>query len=349
MKRVTIRDVAAEAGVSMMTVSRVLNHGDVVHPETRARVQAAIEALNFTPSQSARSLRVRRSHWISLMYQVSKEWKDYSAPGYLVDFHAGIMSRCDSEGYYLSMHLSDPDDPQLDADLIGAAASNRPDGILLFPPLCFSTQLLADLRKLKIPVVRVAAAGFSDRSPCVDIDDRAAARQMTEYLIGLGHRHIGFIKGHADHPASELRYQGYREALRAAGIKASGQDVAQGWFSMESGVVAARELLLRRRRPTAIFASNDDMAVGCLTVAHEEGISVPTQLSVAGFDDSYLARMVWPPLTTVRQPIFDIGFNAADQLFTLIRGGRPSEKSMLSHRLIERATTAPPPRIVSNR
>ena len=345
MKRVTIRDVAAKAGVSMMTVSRVINSGVNVQPETRVRVQAAIDALNFLPSQSARSLRARRSHWISLMFQASSRlWKHNSAPGFLVDFQAGIVSRCQQEGYYLLMHLSDSDGPRPEVDLIAAIVSNRPDGVLLFPPLCFSTKLLAELRKLKIPVVRVAAAGFPDRSPCVDVDDRAAARQLTDYLIGLGHRHIGFIKGPAEHPVSELRYQGYRAALRAAGLTARGQAVAQGLFSLESGITAARELLRRDRRPTAIFASNDDMAAGCLIVAREMGISVPSQLSVAGFDDSQLAQMVWPPLTTIRQPIYDIGFTAAHQLFTLIRGGQPPNKSTLSHRLIERATTAPPPK-----
>lgn len=342
MKRATIRDVAVEAGVSMMTVSRVLNNAANVQPATRTRVQAAIDALKFMPSQSARSLRARRSHWISLMYQTSKRWRNDSVPGYLVDFQAGIASRCQQEGYYLLMHLCDPDDPQPEGILAGATASHRPDGVLLFPPLCFSARLLKELHKLKIPVVRVAAADLPDRSPCVDVDDCTAARQMTEYLIGLGHRHIGFIKGHPDHPASELRYQGFRRALRAAGLGASAHDVAQGWFSMESGVTAARELLLRKPRPTAIFASNDDMAAGCLVVAHEAGISVPSQLSVVGFDDSYLAQMVWPPLTTIRQPIYDIGFTAAHQLFTMIRGGRSPNKLTLSHRLIERATTAPP-------
>lgn len=344
MKRVTIRDVATEAGVSMMTVSRVINDGSKVQPETRARVQAAIDALSFMPSQSARSLRARRSHWISLMYQTSKLGKGDSAPGYLVDFQAGIVNRCQQEGYYLLMQLSDRDDSQPEEELIGATASHRPDGVLLFPPLCFSTSLLKELHKLKIPVVRVAAADLPDPSPCVDVDDRAAARQMTEYLIGLGHRNIGFIKGHPDHPASELRHQGFREALRAAGLGASARNVAQGLFSMESGAVAARELLFRKPRPTAIFASNDDMAAGCLVVAHEAGIAVPEQLSVVGFDDSYLAQMVWPPLTTIRQPIYDIGFTAAHQLFALIGGGRCANKITLSHRLIERATTAPPPK-----
>jgi LacI family transcriptional regulator len=345
MKRATIREVAAEAGVSMMTVSRVINNGTNVQPETRARVQAAIDALNFMPSQSARSLRARRSHWISLMYQTSSQWKSSSAPGYLVDFQAGIVSRCQQEGYYLLMHLSDRDDPQSERDLIAATASHRPDGILLFPPLCFSGSLLKELHKLRIPVVRVAAADLPDRSPCVDADDRAAARQMTEYLIGLGHRNIGFIKGHPDHPAAELRYQGFREALRAARLSGSARNIAQGLFSMESGVTAGRELLSRKPRPTAIFASNDDMAAGCLVVAHQAGIQVPSQLSVVGFDDSYLAQMVWPPLTTMRQPIYDIGFTAAQQLFTLIGGGRSPNKLTLSHRLIERATSAPPPKV----
>lgn len=343
MKRITIRDVAARAGVSLMTVSRVINSGDKVQAETRQRVQAAIDALNFTPSHSARSLRAQRSHWISLMYQTARLWQNNSVPGFLIDFQAGIASRCQQEGYYLLMHLSDAEEPLEKADLIDAMAGSRPDGVVLFPPLCFSTKLLAALRQLKIPVVRVAAADTVDSSPCVDVDDRMAARQMTEYLIELGHRHIGFIKGPAEHPAGELRYQGYIEALRAAGLPVRSQDVAQGWFTIESGVAAARELLSLRRRPTAVFASNDDMAVGCLTVAHEAGIQIPSQLSVAGFDDSYLAQTVWPPLTTIRQPIFDIGFTAANLLFTSIRGGKPAHRSILSHRLIERATTAPPP------
>jgi LacI family transcriptional regulator len=214
--------------------------------------------------------------------------------------------------------------------------------MLLMPPLCFSSKLLADLHNARIPVVRIAAEVGSDPSPCIDVDDRAAARQMTEHLLGLGHRHIGFIKGHPDHAASALRFDGYCSALQAAGVALRPASIVQGLFTVESGFAASKQLLLRKNRPTAIFASNDDMAAGCLAAAHEAGISVPSQLSIAGFDDTYLARMVWPPLTTVRQPIYDIGFAAAHQLLTLIQGGNAARKITLSYRLIERETTAPP-------
>jgi LacI family transcriptional regulator len=323
-------------------VSRVINNGANVQPQTRARVQAAIEALNFRPSQSARSLRHRRANWISLAYHKSGAKLSGSPPGYLIDFQAGITSRCHQGGYHLFMHMCDPEDPRLEEDLLGAAASDRPDGILLVPPLSQSKKLLRELHELKIPVVRTGAAEGDDDSPCVDVDDRAASRQLTEYLIGLGHRHIGIITGHPDHRASALRLAGYRQALRAAGLSASEQDVVQGFFDMDSGIAAARKLLARKRPPTAIFASNDEMAAGCLAVAHEMGIAVPGRLSVAGFDDTYVAQTVWPPLTTVRQPIYDIGFTAAHQLLTILQGGRAASKVMLSYRVIERATTAPP-------
>lgn len=339
MKRTTIHEVARRAGVSVMTVSRVVNKAANVRPETRERVMAAVQELRFQPSAVARNVRTRRTQWIALPYHGPPSDVHLGMASYFVDLQAGIISRCKQDNYHVAFQPCAAN--SVLADVLGTATQWRPDGVLLSPPLCFWTGLLAELRRLRIPFVRIAPEDFSDPSPCVHMDDRAAARQMTEYLIGLGHRRIGFIQGHPDHVASRHRYEGFLAALQAAGIEARTSDVVQGFFTLESGAKAAQQLLRRKTRPSAIFASNDEMAAGCLAVAHEAGIQVPAELSIAGFDDSPLAGVIWPPLTTVRQPIYDMAFAATHQLLTLIQQGSASQRITLSYRLIERESTAP--------
>jgi LacI family transcriptional regulator len=174
------------------------------------------------------------------------------------------------------------------------------------------------------------------------MDDALAADDMTTHLINLGHRRIGFIKGHPNPRASDDRLFGYRRALDRAGIAYEPQLVAPGQFDFESGRAACRIFLDLPRPPTAIFAANDDMAAGVLSMAHDRGIDLPAQLSVAGFDDTTLARSVWPPLTTIRQPVVELARLATEILIT---GGVPTHRR-LAHTLIERASVAPPPRIM---
>lgn len=349
-RRATVGDVARQAGVSLMTVSRVVNEAPKVAAATRARVRAAIQALSFVPNRSARSLRSRRSHWIAVLGRTPGDATRPDAYSYLADLQAGLIARCRQEGYHVAFD-SAPAQPE-DAAVLARGLAQRvaPDGVVLLPPLSDDLALLDAMRSLGLPLVRIAPRGRDeDASPCVLMDDRAAAQEMTEYLLRLGHRRIGFIRGHPDHVASAQRLAGFRAALKAHGVASLRGDVIAGRFTAESGAIAARALLERavaagRTRLTAIFASNDDMAAGCLAAAHERGIRVPEDLSVAGFDDTYVAAMLYPPLTTLRQPIYDMGFAAAHQLLRLLRDGEATACVQLSHRLVERHTVARPRR-----
>jgi LacI family transcriptional regulator len=167
------------------------------------------------------------------------------------------------------------------------------------------------------------------------MDDRRAAREMTRLLIEAGHHEVGFIKGHPDHGASELRYQGYVDALEEHGLELRPERVVQGYFSFRSGLEAAEQLLSAPRRPSAIFASNDDMALGVIAVAGRVGVSVPQELSVVGFDDTPGAQIVWPQLTTVRQPIEEMAAAAADLLISGQAGSAGARTAPVPSRLLE--------------
>ena len=209
------------------------------------------------------------------------------------------------------------------------------------PPLSESSELIRALDRRCVPFVRIAPNDIRHRTPYADMDDAAAAREMTEYLIGLGHRRIGFIVGHPDHFASGQRLHGYKTALRRSrNSHLQPELVRQGHFVFDSGLDAARRLLALPNPPTAIFASNDDMAAGALMAAHEMGIAVPQRLSVAGFDDTYIARTVWPRLTTVHQPSYDLAYTATDLLLQMLQTGVVPAPVRLSYRLICRASTA---------
>jgi len=348
-RRPTVEDVARRAGVSLMTVSRVVNEAPKVAPATRARVKEAIDALGFVPNRAARSLRSRRSHWIVVLGRAPQTAARPDGFSYLAALQAGLIARCRQDRYHVAF-----DSVAAGGDAVAAARELTqrlaPDGVILIPPLSDDAALLEELRVLALPVVRIGPSERgSDLAPCVLMDDRAAAMEMTSYLLKLGHRRIGFIQGHPDHASSAQRLAGFRAALKAHRLTPQNADVEPGLFTAESGEAATRALLARGAasplgRYTAIFASNDDMAAGCLAVAHELGLRVPQDLSVVGFDDTYVAPMLYPPLTTVRQPIHDMGFDAAHQLLRLMREGDATACVQLSHRLVERQTVAPPSR-----
>ncbi len=187
-------------------------------------------------------------------------------------------------------------------------------------------------------------------SPFVDVDDLAAAQEMTEYLIGLGHRRIGFIVGHPEHYASGRRLEGYKAALKRHGIEYRDTYVKQGFFVFDFGVERGEELLAMKEPPTAIFASNDDMAAGVLLAAHQRGLNVPGELSVAGFDNAQVACFVWPRLTTVFQPAYDLAYAATHMLLQLLKQPRMSRDAstpgaarsqQFGYRLVCRDSTGP--------
>jgi LacI family transcriptional regulator len=334
MSRKTITDVAQAAGVAIKTVSRVLNNEPRVRPATRERVMAAVKALDYNPSISARGLAGRRSCLVGLVYE-------NPSPNYIMDVQNGAMARCREERFQLIMHHCSVRGADLAADIGGLVDQTHVDGLVLTPPLSSSKELIQALDSRKLPFVRIAPNRMRHDSPFVDVDDMAAAQEMTEYLIGLGHRRIGFIVGNPEHYASGRRLEGYRSALGRHGIECRDELVKQGYFIFESGLESGHELLAMTDPPSAIFASNDDMAAGVLMAAHQRGVTVPGQLSVAGFDDAPVAQVVWPRLTTVFQPAYDLAFSATDMLLELLKSPHLSRSLKFDYRLVCRDSTGP--------
>jgi LacI family transcriptional regulator len=207
--------------------------------------------------------------------------------------------------------------------------------------------ILAELEAMQIPTVTVVGAPH-EAGLNVRMDDHAAAMEMTCYLLDLGHREMGFIKGHPNAIASHERFRGFCDALREAGIDPDAVAVEQGYFSYRSGLTAGERLLSRPNPPTAIFASNDDMAAATISVAHRRGYSIPDDLSIVGFDDTALATSVWPELTTVKQPIAAMAEAAVELLIAELRRrrtGAPHKfaERVLTHAMIIRESSGPPP------
>lgn len=330
--RATINDVSALAGVSTKTVSRVLNNERYVSKETRRRVEQAVAELNFRPSLAARTLAGRRSFQIALIY-------DNHSPHYIHQIQTGVWARCIEEGVRLLAQPSDAASPLLAQEIGGLIDQTQVDGVILSSPVTDSIAAIEELERRGVPYVRISPGTEHERSSSVSMDDVQAADDMTSHLISLGHRRIGFIIGHTNHAASDLRLFGYRRALDRAGLAFEPKYVRPGQFDFASGEAAADILLDLPQPPTAIFASNDDMAAGVLTVAHRRGMSLPSDLSVAGFDDTALASQLWPPLTTVRQPTRELAYAAASLLFG---ADEDAVHRRLPHELVLRISTAPP-------
>ncbi len=340
-RKPTITDVAKLAGVSMKTVSRVINKEPNVRDELRDRVLKAADELGYQPNFSARSLAGVRS--FQLAYLFGDPGGDY-AHGVQI----GILDACRDAGYHLVVEQIDVDAPDAAQRTATLVAQLRLDGVVLSPPITDHRGVLDALKRAGVPYVRIAPDEALDGSPYVQMDDAKAAEELTHYLVDLGHRDIGFIKGHPRHAAGRLRFEGFRRAMEARGLAVQPSLVEQGTFSYGSGIDCAWRLLRRRARPTAIFASNDDMAAAVAAVAHESGIEVPEDLTVVGFDDAPIAQVVWPPLTTVCQPIREMARAAADLLI-----GRAADKDrdswpdpvphrLLAHELRVRRSSAPP-------
>ncbi|MBL8056438.1 MAG: LacI family DNA-binding transcriptional regulator [Anaerolineales bacterium] len=309
----TIREIARQAGVSVKTVSRVINREPMVGEATRNRVLAIMKSLNYVPNVAAQRLARGRSQVIGLLFQ-NATW------AYLHDVLEGSLSIARDRGYSILTRLVDVRTERDREELLQMVAEQRVDGYLFTPPCDNAPELLDALHQRTIPFVRLTPHNRELPYPHVTASDFLGAREITDKLIALGHRRIGFIMGDTDHIASHDRLAGYRAALQANGLSFDPRLVLPGDWQFKSGTAGGAQLLQRRPRPTAIFASNDDMAAGVLSAAHRLGITVPAELSVAGFDDVPLAEQVWPPLTTVRQPIQQIARQASHLLIDLLEG-----------------------------
>ena len=313
-----------------MTVSRVINGGKNVRESTRAAVLEAVRTLNFSPNTAARSLAAGEATHIGLLYA-------NPSAAYLSQFLIGALHAARRAGAHLVIESCESEDADEQAEVTRRFATSDVEGVILPPPLSESHPIMAELSAIGIPVVTVAMGTPQEDSLNVRIDDYAAAGEMTRHLLDLGHRHIGFIKGHPNHIASHDRARGYLDALAEYDIDTARAPIEQGYFTYRSGLTASERLLSRPNPPTAIFASNDDMAAATVSVAHRRGLVVPEDLSVVGFDDTALATSVWPELTTVKQPISAMAEAALELLLADLRGRRAGTPRRFAERVLEHA------------
>jgi len=338
---ITIQQVADLAQVGTKTVSRVINDEPGVSGDTRTRVLTAIEQLDYRPNLNARGLAGDRSFLIGLFCD---------RPGdYLSNFQAGAVERCRESGFHLMVEPWDSQSPDIGRQVKSLLRTLRLEGVILLPPLSDHPVILSRLADASIPTVRIAPKSEpTSNSPSVGIDDYAAARRMTGHLLDLGHRRIGFILGRAGHAATEQRHRGFRDEMKARGTSIDPSLVGAGNFLFPDGLVCAEQMLSAASPPTAIFASNDDTAAAAISVARRLGLRLPDQLSVAGFDDAPVASMIWPPLTTIRQPVVAMARAATELIIehSPRRNGWPSPipRRVLEFELILRDSTARPSR-----
>lgn len=337
---ITIEDVARAAGVSAMTVSRVINGGKNVRESTRAAVLEAVERLNYSPNSAARSLAAGEAMHVGLLYA-------NPSAAYLSQFLIGALHAARRAGCHLVIESCESENADEQAEVTRLFATSEVEGVILPPPLSESNPILSELDAIGIPVVTVARGAADPDSLNVRMDDFTAAAEITRHLLELGHRKIGFIKGHINHIASHDRHRGFVHALEEYGVDPASIAVEQGYFTYRSGLIAAERLLARKNGLTAIFASNDDMAAAAISVAHRRGLAVPGDISIVGYDDTSLATSVWPELTTVKQPISAMAEAAMELLLADLKSRRTGGRRLLServlqHELIVRESSAPP-------
>lgn len=322
--------------MSPKTVSRVVNREGSVSDELRAKVEKIIAQLNYEPDRRARSLRSGKSFHVSFAYGTPSSY-------YVIGLVNGIRRVCRQHGYLLVPFESEEQGSRLVLSLLEFIERERLDGLVMMPPMTDNEQLLAALDDEGVIYSRIAPHDQRPRELDVVTTDRDAGREMTDHLLELGHRRIAYIGGHPDHLAMTRRLEGVKDSLRNHPDSDCELVVWPGRNTFESGLEAARDLLSMPARPTAIFAANDDMACGVLFEAQELGLKIPDDLSIAGFDDTVLAGRVWPGLTTMHQPIAEMGETAARILIDRIAGRDVEARSPLPTRIVIRGSTGQAP------
>ena len=316
--KATINDVAKLCGVSIKTVSRVMNSEPSVRQLTREKVQAAVKELNYQPNLAARNLASTKSFTIAYVYDNPNAY-------YIIDMQEGILSACRQQGFELLINPCDSQQENITEEIINTIKQARVAGVVLTPPFSERPEFVKRITELDIKVVRIMSGDVApdELSPCVMVNDRDAAQTITQHLIDLGHKKISFIAGGAEHMSTIERYKGYRRALKANEIEFNKNWLIEGEYSFESGVNGAKKLMAeevtQHERPTAIFSCNDEIAAGALFAARLMNIKIPEQLSIAGFENSPFSRQTWPKLTTANQPNKQIANDATSLLISQIR------------------------------
>ncbi|MFD1787127.1 LacI family DNA-binding transcriptional regulator [Sphingomonas floccifaciens] len=327
----TIRDVAASAGVSIRTVSRVLNRSPKVNAETRERVEATIATLGFRRSARARGLATGRSYLIALLHN------DRNAL-VLDTLQRGVVEAAAERGYELVVHPAPAEETDAVADILDFVGRSRIDGLVVMAPVSGIVGLADELAAAGVPAVALAAVGIAGFSDMLVSDERGAAADVARYLRGLGHARVGLVNGPLDAQSAQERRSGFLNAAEGMAVVE-----APGDYGFDAGVAAGDALLGIEPRPTAIFAVNDIMAAGVLKAAAARGIAVPRDVSVVGFDGSMLARMLTPALTSVHRPLADMARSATTRLLDIIEGGDDATPLTAQLTLIEGESSGPAP------
>lgn len=340
---VTIKHVAADAEVSLQTVSRVINNEPNVRPSMKERVQASIDKLGYVPSIAAQRMSGSRSYLILAINDRERtiaDWRTRQGTDWVDQMLLGGMLKCAEHGYRMIFELVDTHNDHVERELGATIAALQPDGVILTPPHSDNPLITAFLAKRKIPFARI---GSITPGPGISMtmDDEGSARRATEHLIALGHRRIGFIAGSEEYDLSNWRIDGWREAIDAAGLSQDGL-CTRGDFSYESGVIAANSLLDLETPPTAIIASNDQMTLATLDTANQRGLKVPGDLSLISFDNTPVVRFTDPKLTAIDQPIAATFSKAVELLITNGNMAVPDQPVVTEGNLVERGSTAPP-------
>lgn len=341
---VTIKHVAADVGVSLQTVSRVINNEPNVRPEMKERVQASIAKLGYVPSIAAQRMSGSRSYLILAINDRDRtiaDWRARLGTDWVDQMLLGGMLKCAEHGYRMIVELVDTHSDHVERELSAAIAALQPDGIILTPPHSDNPQIVAFLAGQRIPFVRIGSIQNGAGIP-ISMDDEGSARTATKHLLERGHRRIGFIAGTPEYALSTWRVDGWKQAMAEAGASCEGL-LAYGDFSYASGEAAARQLLKAAERPSAIIASNDQMSLATLEVAREMGLNVPVGLSVISFDNTPIVRFTQPPLTAIDQPIAATVSKAVELIIAAQKGEpAPARLTSISAPLIERGSVAQP-------
>lgn len=324
----TIEEVAAAAGVSRSTVSRVVNGSTAVSPSALESVRRAIEELNYVPNRAARSLASRQTHAIALV--VPEDTTRFFGDPFFAAIVSGINARVSRSDYVLNLFIASDDPGDKTTSYV---RSGSVDGAIIVSH--HTSDLFIDRIAAAVPVVYGGRpVRERERDYYVDVDNVRGGREATEYLIGRGHRRIATITGPLTMPAGVDRLQGYRDAIVAAGLQET--HVEDGNFTADGGAAAMTRILASGERPDALFIASDLMARGALAVLGRAGIRVPDDIAIIGFDDSPVATSVSPHLTTMRQPSFAQGERMAEVLLDLLAGRNPQHVTVLDTELVVR-------------
>lgn len=338
---VTIRAVAERAGVSAMTVSNVINGAGGASARTVATVRAAIAELGYVPNLAARQLARARATTVGLVFC------DKRTP-FLDAVLVGTLRATNAHGLQLILRAVDGANRKEAERVARQLVRSGAEALLLIPPLAELLSGSSILSDDAVPVAAIATGAALHDVTTVRIDNRAAMAAITEQAIAKGHRRIGYVAGPARYSVTGARLEGFRAALARHGMEAAPALVRNTReFGHAAGMEAARTLLAREERPSAVICASDDLAAGVIAQAHRLGLDLPADLAVTGFDDTILASNIWPPLTVVRQPVEEMAFRATQCLIAAL--GKPVEErvptdEILDHAIIERESTSLPPR-----